>query len=85
MLPKSRAARRTGRRPVEEYAALLRSQIYKADMLLFPIAERVLSTSELESVAKQFGKLELEKMGPGPHERLHAKMATFLNEVYAVK
>ena len=69
----------------EEYATLLRSHIYKEDMVLFPMAERVLSSSELERVAEDFEKLEVEKMGAGTHERLHAKMARLLEEVYAVK
>ena len=69
----------------EEYAALLRSHIFKEDNVLFPMAERVLSGGELERVAADFEKLEVEKMGAGTHERLHAKMASLLEEVHAMK
>lgn len=69
----------------EEYGALLRSHIFKEDQVLFPMAERVLSGGELESVAEDFEKLEVEKMGVGTHELLHAKMAKLLEEVYALK
>jgi len=69
----------------EEYGALLRSHIFKENQVLFPMAERILSGSELESVAEDFEKLEVEKMGAGTHERLHAKMAKLLEEVYALK
>lgn len=66
----------------EEYAALLRSHIFKENNALFPMAERVLSGAELEGVAEDFEKLEEKKMGKGTHERLHAKMAGLLQEVH---
>ncbi len=69
----------------EQYAALLRSHIDKENMVLFPMAERLLSTSELEDVAEDFEKLETEKMGAGTHERLHAKMARLLEEVHGAR
>lgn len=69
----------------EEYGALLRSHIFKENNVLFPMAERLLSAGELETVAEDFEKLEVEKMGAGTHERLHAKMAKVLEEVHAVK
>ena len=68
-----------------EYAALLRSHIAKEDQVLFPMAERLLSGSELEQVAEAFEKLEVEKMGVGTHERLHADMAKLLEKVYAAR
>lgn len=68
-----------------QYAALLRAHIYKEDMVLFPMAERMLSGDELARVAEDFEKLEIEKMGAGTHERLHAKMGKLLEEVYAAK
>jgi len=69
----------------DQYAALLRSHIQKEDMVLFPMAERLLSGNELERVADDFEKLEVEKMGAGAHERLHAKMHKLLEEVYVTK
>ncbi len=69
----------------EEYGSLLRSHIFKEDNVLFPMAERVLSGIELNRVAEDFEKLEVEKMGAGTHERLHAKMAALLSEVYSAE
>jgi hemerythrin-like domain-containing protein len=69
----------------DQYAVLLRSHIQKEDMVLFPMAERLLSGNELERVADDFEKLEVEKMGAGTHERLHAKMHKLLEEVHATK
>jgi hemerythrin-like domain-containing protein len=68
-----------------QYAALLRSHIYKEDMVLFPMAERLLSEDELGHVAEDFEKMEVMKMGAGTHEKLHAKMGKLLEEVYAAK
>jgi hemerythrin-like domain-containing protein len=69
----------------EQYAALLRSHIDKEDNVLFPMAERLLSGNELERVAGDFEKHEVEKMGAGTHERLHAKMGKLLEEVYSLR
>jgi hemerythrin-like domain-containing protein len=68
---------------LDQYAALLRSHIDKENMVLFPMAERMLSENELARVAGDFEKLEAEKMGVGTHERLHAKMGKLLEEIYA--
>lgn len=67
----------------EQYAALLRSHIDKENLVLFPMAERMLSEDELARVAGDFEEFEVEKMGVGTHERLHAKMGKLLEGVYA--
>lgn len=48
------------------------------------LSQRMLSRGELENVAEDFEKLELEKMGAGTHERLHAKMTSLLEDVHTV-
>jgi hypothetical protein len=49
------------------------------------MAERVLSGIEPERAAEDFERLEKEKMGAGTHERLHATLARFLEDVCAIK
>jgi hemerythrin-like domain-containing protein len=56
------------------YAALLREHIYKENNILFVMAERMLTPEEQQELSEQFEKVEVEKMGAGTHERLHALM-----------
>ena len=56
------------------YTALLREHIYKENNILFVMAERMLTPEEQDELARQFEKVEVEKMGAGTHERLHALM-----------
>lgn len=63
------------------YAALLRAHIFKENNILFRMAEQTLSPSEQARLAESFEKLELERMGAGTHERLHASMRTLLAEL----
>jgi hemerythrin-like domain-containing protein len=65
------------------YAQLLREHILKENQVLFPMAEGILSPAEEEALAAQFEQLEIEKMGRGTHERLHARMAKIFEEVSA--
>jgi hemerythrin-like domain-containing protein len=60
------------------YAALLRAHIDKENNILFAMAERALTPAEQADLAQKFEKLEVEKMGAGTHERLHAMMDTLL-------
>jgi hemerythrin-like domain-containing protein len=60
------------------YAALLRAHIDKENNILFAMAERVLTPAEQADLAEGFEKLEVEKMGAGTHERLHAMMDALL-------
>jgi len=65
------------------YAGLLRSHIQKENNVLFVMAERLLSDAEQAQLAEDFDQIEIEKMGAGTHERLHAQMASILGEVFA--
>jgi hemerythrin-like domain-containing protein len=62
------------------YAALLRGHIDKENNVLFMMAERLLASDEQEQLAEDFEKLEVNKMGVGTHERLHAMMGTMFAE-----
>jgi hemerythrin-like domain-containing protein len=66
-----------------EYSSLLRAHIHKENNILFVLAERMLSNDELASLASDFETLEVEKMGPGTHERLHSLMAHLRQEIYS--
>lgn len=66
------------------YAQLLRGHIFKENNVLFPMAEQVLTPEEQSQMAESFEKLEVERMGAGTHERLHAKMERLAAEL-AVK
>ena len=64
-----------------KYADLLDHHIYKENEILFVMAERMLSQTEQHELAQAFDKLEVEKMGAGTHERLHAQMEKLLAEL----
>jgi hemerythrin-like domain-containing protein len=63
------------------YAALLRQHIIKENEVLFAMAERMLSDSEQRKIAEGFERVEIERIGAGTHERLHARMEQLLREV----
>ena len=63
------------------YASLLRAHIEKENHVLFVMAERILTPSEQAELAEGFEKSEVEKMGAGTHERLHAMMADLIKEI----
>lgn len=63
------------------YSQLLREHIMKEDNILFRMAEQILSPDEQTSLAADFEKAEIEKMGAGTHERLHARMGQLLAEI----
>lgn len=63
------------------YAQLLRGHIFKENNVLFPMAEQALTPEEQRQLAESFEKLEVEKMGAGTHERLHAKMDKLVAEL----
>ncbi len=70
-------------RAARRYARLLSEHIWKENSVLFPMAEGILSPEEQNSLAAEFERLEIDKMGAGTHERLHARMAQILKEVAA--
>ncbi len=61
-----------------EYGTLLRNHIAKENNVLFVMAERMLTEDEQISMAEQFERAEIEKMGAGMHEHLHRKMEALL-------
>lgn len=63
------------------YAHLLKAHIFKENNMLFPMAEGILTWAEEEALATEFQQLEVEKMGRGTHEQLHARMAEIFREM----
>lgn len=68
-----------------EYSQLLREHIMKENNILFRMAEQILTPDEQTSLAADFEKTEIEKMGAGTHERLHARMGELLAEITRAK
>jgi hemerythrin-like domain-containing protein len=64
------------------YALLLREHIAKENNILFVMAERMLTAEEQQQLAAEFETVELEKMGAGTHERLHALMDQLCAEIW---
>ncbi|MFH2055474.1 MAG: hemerythrin domain-containing protein [bacterium] len=54
------------------YVELLRAHIQKEDGVLFPLADRVLSEAEQETLSGAFARVEAEHMGAGTHEKYFA-------------
>ena len=65
------------------YAQLLRAHIGKENNILFVMAENMLMPEEQKQLAADFDRIEIEKMGAGTHERLHAKMERLITELAA--
>jgi hemerythrin-like domain-containing protein len=63
------------------YADLLRAHIDKENNVLFVMADRMLTPGEQTELAASFEKFEVEKMGAGTHERLHALMAKLIKDI----
>jgi hemerythrin-like domain-containing protein len=51
------------------YTGLLRDHIAKEDEVLFPMADRVLNSSDQREMEERFQRVEAEVMGPGVRER----------------
>jgi hemerythrin-like domain-containing protein len=64
------------------YALLLREHIAKENNILFVMAERMLTAEEQQQLATEFETVELQKMGAGTHERLHALMEQLCAEIW---
>ncbi|MEY3201469.1 MAG: hypothetical protein RIR70_1019 [Pseudomonadota bacterium] len=56
----------------ERYSALLRAHIEKENEALFPMAEEVLTQTQLNTLADAFEEHEIKVIGHGRHESLHA-------------
>ncbi len=63
------------------FSSLLRAHIDKENNVLFVMAERILSNGEQSKLAEDFERVEIEKMGPGTHERLHRVMDDLVTEI----
>jgi hemerythrin-like domain-containing protein len=79
----NRAAAEDWARAARGYALLLRSHIGKENNILFMMADQLLSEEEQEELSAGFEKIELEKMGEGTHERLHALMDRLCEKIYS--
>jgi len=66
----------------KQYIALLREHIAKENNILFVMAERMLTPEEQGTLATSFEKVEIERMGAGTHERLHAQMDQLLASIW---
>jgi len=67
-----------------EYANLLRNHIKKENSILFPMAERVLTETQLGKLYEGFEEHEEKVIGQGRHEELHAMLKS-LQEKYPLK
>jgi hemerythrin-like domain-containing protein len=54
------------------YVELLRGHIHREDRVLFPMADRLLTAEDQETLLAAFEKTEHEDMGDGTHERMLA-------------
>jgi len=59
---------------MQRYSTLLRQHIDKENQILFVLADRLMSAGEQAEMVAAFERSEIEKMGAGTHERLHALM-----------
>jgi hemerythrin-like domain-containing protein len=59
-------------RPALDYVATLRQHIDKENNILFKMAEMQLSEDQQKELLEQFESVEIEKIGAGKHEELHA-------------
>jgi hemerythrin-like domain-containing protein len=64
---------------LEEYILLLRNHIDKEDNVLYPMADKVLTEQDQQSLSEAFDKVEAEEIGEGVHEKYH-KLAHELSE-----
>ncbi len=67
------------------YVPLLRGHIAKENDILFVLADRMLSPEEQDTLAGDFERIELEKMGAGTHERLHAQMDQLRADIWKTR
>ena len=56
---------------INGYVLLLRTHIRKENGILFPEARELLSEQDLQAMARDFKKLEAERIGGGRHEAFH--------------
>jgi hemerythrin-like domain-containing protein len=56
---------------LDAYIQLLRNHIEKEDKVLYPMADKVFTEQDQQSLSEAFDKVEAEEMGEGVHEKYH--------------
>lgn len=56
---------------LRSYAELLAQHIEKEDLVLYPLAERVLTEDDNRELMEEFERAEDDTVGPGMHEKYH--------------
>lgn len=62
------------------YVQLLRAHIKKEDMVLFPMADRMLNEEEQQQLMQAFTSVESDHMGKGTHEKYIAIVASLAKQ-----
>lgn len=57
---------------LDSYIALLGNHIQKENNILFPMADKILSSGKQDELSREFERIENEIIGQGVHERYHA-------------
>ena len=60
-----------------QYAELLRQHIQKENNVLFVMAEKILSTEQLDEIFEAFEKHEEQIIGHGRHDELHKMLESY--------
>jgi hemerythrin-like domain-containing protein len=68
---KDKAAVEEVRQNLLAYVALLRAHIDKENLILYPMADRILNDDDQRRLEEAFEKVEAEEIGPGVHEKYH--------------
>ncbi|MDO8755372.1 MAG: hypothetical protein Q7J80_15850 [Anaerolineales bacterium] len=74
------AAIRKAKKNLVSYARLLRAHIDKEDHVLYPMADRLLKSTDQKTLAQAFDKVESEELGEGVHEKYHAWIEKLVGE-----
>ncbi len=64
-----------------KYSALLTQHIEKEDTILYPMADMRITEERQREIAKEFEKIEAERMGAGTHEKFH-ELIHHLKDIY---
>jgi hemerythrin-like domain-containing protein len=64
---------------LDAYIQLLRNHIEKEDNVLYPMADKVFTGQDQQSLSEAFDKVEAEQIGEGVHEKYH-KLAHDLSQ-----
>ena len=65
---------------LKTYVELLRAHIDKEDNVLFPLADRLLTSEDQQTILKSFDKHEAEEVGVGVHGK-YLQLADELGQV----